>query len=117
MDGVIWATPLKVELSSPSRSDESGGDLAKWRDVLQRAMTEGAGVLRRAASLAGPVPPCGPSPSRPVGRRGVVELGNLLVCAQALVAAATAREESRGRTTGTTSRPPSPTTPDGSCLE
>jgi L-aspartate oxidase len=97
MDGVIWATPLKVELSSPSPSDESGGDLAKWRDVLQRAMTEGAGVLRRATSLAETGATLRAIADQ-AGGNGAAwsELGNLLVCAQALVAAATARRESRG---------------------
>ncbi len=68
-------------------------DRAKVRDALQRAMMEGAGVQRSAASLAtaaaelellaGPgVPPGGEA--------------NLLTVARAVVAAASARAESRG---------------------
>ena len=65
------------------------------RDRLQRAMTAGAGVLRTASSLAetsrveeglGP----------PEGGRAGWELTNLRTAARALLAAAGAREESRG---------------------
>jgi L-aspartate oxidase len=74
-------------------------DVAKARDRLQRAMTEGAGVVRTAASLAaagaavesvdrsvapGPVDPA----------RG--ELANLVTVARCVLTAATEREETRG---------------------
>lgn len=68
---------------------------AKAREELQRAMTEGAGVLRSresleraAATVAG------------IGAAGG-ELANLRLVALALIAAATAREESRGAHTRT----------------
>ncbi len=67
------------------------GDLVKAREVLQRAMTSGAGVLRSSSSLAetafvldsltGAVDP---------------EVRNLVVVGLAVVLAAAAREESRG---------------------
>jgi L-aspartate oxidase len=65
---------------------EAGG-----RDRLQRAMTEGAGVLRSAESLArtADVVSTLPTASDP-------ELANLATVALGLLAAATAREESRG---------------------
>jgi succinate dehydrogenase/fumarate reductase flavoprotein subunit len=73
-------------------------DLMKVRDELQRAMTANAGVLRSAESLrtaraviddaerALPVEPT----------TAGVELGNLCTVARAVVAAAGAREETRG---------------------
>ena len=76
---------------------DGGGDPHKLREDLQRAMTAGAGVLRSADSLA--------TTSRlldDLGReRGPLtpswcELHNLVSCARALLAAATARRESRG---------------------
>jgi L-aspartate oxidase len=103
--GVIWATALDVTYPAATAARATtaaeGADATKLRDQLQRAMTTGAGVLRSARSLAetaaqvaeitatyegtgaaGPAPPG--------------ELANLLVIAPALLAAATAREESRG---------------------
>jgi L-aspartate oxidase len=65
-------------------------DDVKGREVLQRAMTRGAGVVRTAGSLAAAaseVNQLAPGPG---------ELANLVVVAGALIAAATAREESRG---------------------
>jgi L-aspartate oxidase len=68
---------------------------AKAREELQRAMTEGAGVLRSASSLA-----------RAASLVGAIdatdhELANLRSVALALIAAATEREESRGAHTRT----------------
>jgi L-aspartate oxidase len=73
-------------------------DLVKARERLQRAMTAGAGVFRDAGSLrlarreveaiAGAV--------GAEDRRQVAELSNLLTLARGLLAAALAREESRG---------------------
>jgi L-aspartate oxidase len=65
-------------------------DDAKGREVLQRAMTRGAGVVRTAGSLAAAaseVDQLAPGPG---------ELANLVVVARALITAARAREESRG---------------------
>jgi L-aspartate oxidase len=70
-----------------------GGELiddVKGREVLQRTMTRGAGVVRTAGSLAAAaseVNQLAPVPG---------ELANLVMVAGALIAAATAREESRG---------------------
>lgn len=62
------------------------------RKSLQQAMTLGAGVVRDAPSLAG-VDLVAPAPA---DRVDVFELRNLATLGQALVTAATAREESRG---------------------
>ncbi|CAA9247390.1 MAG: L-aspartate oxidase [uncultured Acidimicrobiales bacterium] len=87
---------------SAARNDDADGRHAttgagsEGRERLQRAMTEGAGVLRSAESLAR---------TRDVVA-GVetgddVELANLVQVAFALLASATAREESRGSHTRT----------------
>ena len=82
----------------PASLSEGGGP--KGRDRLQRAMTEGAGVVRDAGSLAGATEAVGalasslpaPDDRRPDGW----ELANLACVAEALLAAATTRIESRG---------------------
>ncbi len=75
-------------------------DLDKTREMLQRSMTEGAGVLRTAESLArtgaeldrlAPAVPAGAPASRAEG-----ELQDLLTVGGALLAAAVERRESRG---------------------
>jgi L-aspartate oxidase len=76
-------------------------DVPKLRDELQRAMTTNAGVLRSAQSLAD-VAAALPTfavdtPTTP----DAYELDNLVTVGSALVAAATAREESRGAHTRT----------------
>ncbi len=76
-----------------------GVDVTKLRDTVQRAMTRGAGVVRSAESLAGArvvvedasAALGGPSTSVAAG-----ELTNLLRLADALLASAVARTESRG---------------------
>ncbi len=82
-------------------SEGPPGDPDKDRQVLQRAMTEGAGVLRSAASMARTsevlrhqVGQFGPT-------AGALELANLVTVALGLLAAATARQESRGAHTRT----------------
>jgi L-aspartate oxidase len=73
-------------------------DPAALRDRLQRAMTSGAGVLRDAGSLAetaGMVEAVAVEAGRPATPEGH-ELANLVAVARAVVAAATARTESRG---------------------
>jgi L-aspartate oxidase len=77
----------------PTRAPVAGeepADPVKGRELLQRAMTRGAGVVRSASSLAATaeeVAHLAPGPG---------ELANLVEIAGALIAAATAREESRG---------------------
>jgi L-aspartate oxidase len=75
------------------------GDLAKGRDQLQRAMTEGAGVVRTAVSLA----TAGETVESVAGMLGSApgdpaqgELANLVTTARAVLTAATQREETRG---------------------
>jgi L-aspartate oxidase len=68
------------------------GDVAKIREQIQHAMTIGAGVVRDAASLHGvelTVPEA-------ADRVDVCEVRNLATVGAGLVAAAIAREESRG---------------------
>ncbi|HEX9969470.1 MAG TPA: hypothetical protein VGB03_04965, partial [Acidimicrobiales bacterium] len=67
------------------------------RDTLQRAMTTGAGVLRSAESLAETTA----AVERVAASCGDPEVCNLVTVASALLAAATAREESRGAHTRT----------------
>jgi L-aspartate oxidase len=84
-------------------------DPHKLRDDLQRAMTAGAGVLRsadslreteqRVAGLAGvAASPASAASAESPDETTVArfELDNLLTCARALLAAALARQESRG---------------------
>jgi L-aspartate oxidase len=82
--GAVW-------LPRPGRASGAEPiDDVKGRGMLQRAMTRGAGVVRSAGSLAAAaseVDQLAPGPG---------ELANLVVVARALIAAATAREESRG---------------------
>jgi L-aspartate oxidase len=97
------AIARRIDTSLHAERQEGGGvaDVAKRRDELQRAMTTNAGVLRSATSLAdvaAALPGLGvDEPSTPDG----YELQNLVTVGAALVAAATAREESRGAHTRT----------------
>lgn len=109
LDGItctVLGRRRRVPARPPFAADgESGAqlpgraDVTKARDTLQRAMTRGAGVVRSADSLAGAravveetaaaldgVPPSA----------GAGELANLLQLADALLASALARTESRG---------------------
>jgi L-aspartate oxidase len=81
-------------------------DVAKLRERLQRAMTEGAGVLRSPESLAGATAEVGAvaghlgpdgdtTVDTGVGRAGG-ELANLVTVSGALLRAAAVREETRG---------------------
>jgi L-aspartate oxidase len=79
------------------------GRIEAARAALQRAMSEGAGVLRSAGSLAGAAEVLrrlGADAARTPGGwgRGTAawELANLVTVATALVAAAHARQETRG---------------------
>ena len=72
-----------------------GGDVGKARERIQRAMTTGAGVLRDATSLAATADVL--AGTEVVGDTPAwQEVRNLATVGAALVAAATAREESRG---------------------
>ncbi len=85
---------------APARSPGDQAARARAdRLVLQRAMTEGAGVLRDAASLAATaavVNRLAATLSADDTEPAVCELANLLELAQALLASATQRTESRG---------------------
>ena len=87
-------TPSRTPPSGPpgELSSSPSGEPVKARAVLQHAMTEGAGVLRSAGSLAATS-----SALEGLGDvSGDSELANLLVVGRALVLAASARQESRG---------------------
>jgi L-aspartate oxidase len=87
-------------MPSESKRNESG-DVAKLRDELQRAMTTNAGVLRSAESLADVVVALPQFALERPAAPDAYELDNLVTVGCALVAAATAREESRGAHTRT----------------
>ena len=82
----------------------TGDDVAKLRDRLQRAMTEGAGVLRSPESLAmaasevgavaGELPAA--AAAEVAAGRAAGELANLVTVAGALLRAADVRAETRG---------------------
>jgi L-aspartate oxidase len=95
---VIGGRPVDLLAASPSDglADVSP---AVGRDLLQREMTRGAGVLRSAASLEATraqVDAVACSLEHQPRTAEVEELRNLTVCARAVLAAAMAREESRG---------------------
>ncbi|MFZ0251417.1 MAG: L-aspartate oxidase [Acidimicrobiales bacterium] len=76
-----------------------GLDVTKLRDTVQRAMTRGAGVVRSAESLAGAravVEEAGSVLGEASASVAAGELANLLRLADALLASALARTESRG---------------------
>jgi L-aspartate oxidase len=76
-------------------AQNDGGDVGKARERIQRAMTAGAGVLRDADSLAGTADVL--AATEVLGDTPAWhEVRNLATVGRALVAAATAREESRG---------------------
>jgi L-aspartate oxidase len=88
------SAPIRVRAPHPDRGGSIVGDAVKLRDELQRAMTTGAGVLRDAESLAATAAIVGGvGDATPAG---ALELGNLVTVADALLASAMAREESRG---------------------
>ena len=82
---------------------DSGGDadVAKLRERLQKAMIDGAGVLRSPGSLASAAAEVGAvaralADGRAGPGRGAGELANLVTVAGALLRAAFTREETRG---------------------
>jgi L-aspartate oxidase len=83
----------------PAPDGLPGVDVTKWRDTVQRAMTRGAGVVRSAESLAGARAVVDDATSLlgdATASVGAGELANLLRVADALLASALARTESRG---------------------
>jgi L-aspartate oxidase len=94
-----WRARPSDEVSDERVADGAGLDPAKLRDALQREMTEGAGVLRTRASLertaAARAAVVRAAERLPEGRDRY-ELTNLADVGEAVLAAAAAREESRG---------------------
>jgi L-aspartate oxidase len=94
--GPVWAMTVN---RGPEADAVDAVDLLKVRDILQRAMTRGAGVVRSAASL-GTARAAVDELATALGDRarsvGRGELANLLQLADALLEAALARTESRG---------------------
>jgi L-aspartate oxidase len=99
---VLDATEGGDDLSErPRRSeaDDTSPDVPKLRDILQRTMTSGAGVVRSAESLqfaAGAVADLRAALGDRTGSVEAGELGNLLRLAEALLQSADTRTESRG---------------------
>ncbi len=96
--------------SFPTGPDRAA-DAAKLREGLQRAMTRGSGVLRSATSLAATehelaLLAVGVGP--PTADPQLEEVRNLLTVGRALLAAASAREETRGNHTRTDFPDPDP---------
>jgi L-aspartate oxidase len=82
----------KLSITAPTTPARAPADPAKARESLQRAMTEGAGVLRSATTLDS-----AQAELRAVSAGGASgELANLLIVAEHVVAFALARRESRG---------------------
>jgi L-aspartate oxidase len=95
--GAIWAQAVNIERTKQIIAPDDGSDPGKSRDRLQRAMTLGAGVLRSADSLAQTDATLVELAAEPGPQSGAwCELRNLIWCGRALLAAALAREESRG---------------------
>ena len=101
--------PVGASVSSPGSVEHAEGDpsaagtwpdVAKTRDTLQRAMTEGAGVVRSADSLAGAgvtVDAIGAAMGTGTpADRAHGELGNLVTAARSVLASAILRQETRG---------------------
>ncbi|MEH1127017.1 L-aspartate oxidase [Micromonospora sp. CPCC 206061] len=106
LEGLVFARRIAGDIARglPPQADpvEPAGD-AGWvvdqdsRVALQRAMTRGAGVLRSAESLAGAAAELAAlGATRGTARTASWEATNLVTVASALVAAAYARQETRG---------------------
>ena len=96
--GVILGRPFPLpEPTGPPSLADAG--LMAMRDIVQREMTRGAGVLRSAASLESTrvrVDAVALNLASATPTAEVEELRNLALCARAVLASALAREESRG---------------------
>ncbi|HSZ36881.1 MAG TPA: FAD-binding protein [Acidimicrobiales bacterium] len=89
---------VRADGATPSTAS-SRPDFTKLRDVLQRAMTRGAGVVRSAESIVGArlvIDEVAASLGDPGGSVRAGELANLLQVADALLVAAATRTETRG---------------------
>jgi len=100
IDGIGCTEVVPAATPRPPDPDRwPGPDVTKLRDTVQRAMTRGAGVVRSAASLAGAraaVEEVSSVLGDPSASVAAGELANLLRVADALLASALARTESRG---------------------
>jgi L-aspartate oxidase len=97
--GCTVLEPPPVPVGPPRTDGWPGVDVTKLRDTVQRAMTRGAGVVRSAESLAGAravVDEAGAALRGAAASVATGELANLLRTADALLASALARTESRG---------------------
>jgi len=96
------AAPSRVWPTRPPTADEDPApvpDVPKLRDLLQQTMTGGAGVVRSSQSLAtaaAAVDELAEALGDRTASVGAGELGNLVQLADALLASARARTESRG---------------------
>ncbi len=99
---LVERSALPVRPAVPARCERvvgHAGDVVKARDELQRAMIEGAGVVRDTASLAGAkgvVDVVGASLAPEVFDRAGGELANLVTSSTALLESAALRTETRG---------------------
>jgi L-aspartate oxidase len=101
-------TPDTRTVREPDTSGGPDADVAKLRERLQRAMIEGAGVLRSPESLAGAAAEVGavaaqfsaatttPADTGVGAGRAAGELANLVTVSGALLRGAYVREETRG---------------------
>jgi L-aspartate oxidase len=100
IDGIGCTAVAAPATPAPPESERwPGVDVTKLRDTVQRAMTRGAGVVRSAESLAGAraaVEEASSVLADASGSTAAGELANLLCLAEALLASALARTESRG---------------------
>jgi L-aspartate oxidase len=87
----------QIPPAGPRPAADPAGDIGAARGALQRAMTRGAGVLRSAESLEGAAAVLREVDGAAGGSGTAAwELANLLTVAATLVAAAYARQETRG---------------------
>jgi L-aspartate oxidase len=105
LEGLVFARRIAEDVAAdlPPQGDPVGGEPSAWvvagriREPLQGAMSQGAGVVRSAASLAAAgaeLAALGRERADP--RTEAWEATNMLTVAGALVSAAARREETRG---------------------
>ena len=98
LDGPVDSIGTRPSEPVPLSLGTNGGDLVKLREKLQRAMTDGAGVLRSESSLdeaSAVVEEVAGHAGSGSGRQAG-ELGNLVALARSLLQAAHMRAETRG---------------------